>query len=353
MARIDAFFDEVLGKRGSDLHIAPGRPPFARVGGKLVTLADGVITAKDAEEMIDELLSPQQRARLGIDHSVSFAHAHAHGGGTARFRAEVVHLLGGTRASFRVVARRAPTLAEIGCPESVWRLADVRGGLVVVAGPAGSGKTTTLAAIVDHINKTRSGHVVTIEDPIEVVHEPARSQITQREVGVHLSNVALAIQNASRENADVVLVSSLRTKESIQAAVALASAGVTVFAGVPANGVVAAIERILLALDDRIMLADALAGVVAQQLIDDLAVHEILITSPAVASAIREGRSRELAGIMKTGEAQGMLTFDLAFERLMQAGKLAPERALELSFDKEAFAKVVGKMRPDLVTEAE
>jgi twitching motility protein PilT len=165
--------------------------------------------------------------------------------------------------------------------------------------------------------------------------------------------VAAALKNAARENADVVLVSSLRTREAIQAAVAVANAGIAVFASLPANSVVATVERMLLALDDRSMLADALAGIVAQQLVGDIAVHEILVSAPTVAAVIRDGKPRELAGIMRAGEAHGMLTFDLAFERLMQAGKLPPERALELSFEKDSFAKVVGKLRPDLVGEGE
>jgi twitching motility protein PilT len=352
VARLDLLFDEVIGKRASDLHVAPARPPFARVRGELVSIADGVLSTKDVEEMIDEVLTPQQRARLGIDQSLTFAHSYAHKEGTARFRGQIVRMLGGTRATFRVVARRAPELAELGCPEVVWRLADRRSGLVLVAGPTGSGTTTTLAAMIDNVNKTRACHIVTIEDPIEVVHDPIRAQITQREIGVHASSIERALANAPRENADVVLVSSLRTREAVRAAVALANAGVAVFAGVSANGVVATLERMLLAVDDRTVLGDALAGVIAQQLVSGIAVHEVLVSSPAVVTAIRDGKLRELSTIMKSGEAQGMLTFDLAFERLMQAGKLSPERALELSFDKEAFAKVVGKVRPDLVTES-
>lgn len=353
MARLDALFDEAINKRASDLHVAPARPPIARVRGELVSVADGVLSSKDVEEMIDELLTPQQRARLGIDQSLGFAHAHVHKEGTARFRGRIVRMNGGTRATFRVVARRAPELSELGFPEAVWRLADRRSGLVLVAGPSGSGTTTTLAAMLDNVNKTRACHIVTIEDPIEVVHDPIRAQITQREVGVHASTFAGAIASAPRENADVVLVSSLRDREAIRAAIAIANTGLLVFAGVPASSATSALERLVLAAgDDRSALADALAGVVAQQLVEGVAVHEILVSSPKVASAIRDDKVRDIPGIMKSGEADGMLTFDLAYERLMQAGKLPPERALELAFDKEAFAKVVGKMRPDLVSES-
>lgn len=346
MPRLDALFDEVIGKRASDLHIAPARPPFARIRGELVSVADGVLSAKDVDEMVDELLTPQQRARFGIEQSLTFAHAHKDG--SARFRGHLVRMLGGTRATFRVVARPAPKLAEIGCPEVVSQLAERRAGLVLVSGPSGSGKTTTIGAMIDHLNDTRACHVVTLEDPIEIVHEPRRAQITQREIGVHASTVAGALENASREDADVVYVSELRTREAIRAAVALANAGLLVLAAIPANGIVATIDHMLLGLDDRMLLADSLAGVVAQQLVGDIAVHEILVASPAVATAIRDGKTRDLLTIMKSGEAQGMLTFDLAYERLMQANRLSAERALELSFDKEAFAKVVAKVRPDL-----
>ncbi len=357
MAKIDPLFDEVMKRGGSDLHLGPGYPPLARIRGELVPLSDKTPDAKELEEVLLELLSPAQRARLQSDLDLDFAHAHKT---TARFRANYFTKATGLGAVFRLVPNRVLTLAELGCPEVLWRLADRRAGLILVTGPSGSGKSTTLAAMLDHINKTRACHILTIEDPIEFVHEPLRAQITHREVGVHAPSYDAAMRGAGRENPDVVLVSELESPESIRLALQLASTGILVFATTATNGAALTIERMVsaFAADEqpqiRSLLAESLVGLVAQQLLRTadgtarVAVHEILIGSPAVTAMIREGKTAQLANVMQSGQAAGMQTMDMALERLLTSNSISAEDALDRAVDREGFAQVIARVRPDL-----
>ncbi|MBX3201074.1 MAG: PilT/PilU family type 4a pilus ATPase [Labilithrix sp.] len=358
MPAIDAIFEDLVKRGGSDLHLAVNQPPLARVRGELVALREAPISAKELEDLLLELVTPAQRARLAadldLDLSVPFRDV-------ARFRASYYVKHSGIAAAFRLVPGRVPSLAELGCPEVVWRLADRRGGLVVVAGPASNGKTTTMAAMVDHINKTRPCHVVSVESPIEFVHESLRAQITQREVGLHAPTTVTALKSAVREDPDVVVVSELTTAEEIEHAIRLAGDGQLVLVTFPASGAAATLERLVAAFEPeaqprvRGLLADCLAGVVVQHLVrgadskSRVAVHEILVGTPPVAALVREGKTEGLADAMKAGAAQGMQTLDAGLERLLGAGKISPEVALERSIDKEAFARIIARVRPDLV----
>lgn len=275
MPRIAALLDQACSREASDLHLVPSRPPFARVRGELVPLGDTGPSAKELEEMLTELLAPSQRTRLGAEHAVTFGGSHAHAGATSRFRGQIVHAHGGLRASFRFFPPRVRTLAELGCPDEVRRLAEARGGLVIVAGPSGAGTTTTLAAMVAHIDETRACHIVTIEDPIEVVHAAKRAQITQLEIGAHVPSFVTALRNVAREDADVVVVSSLRGREATAAALALAASGTTVLAAIAASGARGALEQLLASVDDRALVDAALAGVVALERSKDEVRYEV------------------------------------------------------------------------------
>lgn len=357
MAKIDALLEEVLRRGATDLHLSAGCPPHVRVRGKLTPVGEAVLDRGELDAMLMELLTPRTLERLDLGHDVEFSVAYKD---AARFRASYFQKAGGLGAVFRFVPPRVPSLAELGCPESLWKLADRRSGLVLVAGPRSSGKSTTTAAMLDHINKTRPCHVLTIEDPIELVHAPLRAQITQREVGTHTSSAATALREAARDDVDVVLVSDLRGPDAVRAALDLVCSGVLVFATVRASAAAAAVEALVDAfppaeqLAVRALLAESLAGIVAQQLVGTadgksrVGVHEVLFATPAVVEAIRDAKTAELASIVNAERAQGMVTMDAALELLMSAGRITPESALERAVDKEAFARAVAHVRPDL-----
>ena len=225
-----------------------------------------------------------------------------------------------------------------------------------MTGPTGSGKSTTLAAMIDHINNTRRAHVLTIEDPVEFVHTPAKCQVTHREVGPDASSFAAAIRSAGRENPDVILIGELRTNETMKMALQLASYGILVFGTVHTNSAPATIDRIINAFpaDEqpqvRGMLAEGLVGIVAQQLCrradgkGRVAAHEILVGSPGIASMIREGKTFQIPSKMQAGQAQGMQTMDMALERLLASKVISAETAQEKASDKESFAKLVERL---------
>ncbi|MDC3954323.1 type IV pilus twitching motility protein PilT [Polyangium jinanense] len=352
MARIDRLFDELLAKKGSDLHLGVGYPPLLRARGELVPLRDAPLDTAEMEELLFEITSAEEREKITNELDLDFAYQYED---KARFRANYFYKITGLAAVFRIIPTKILTLDDLGCPPVVRKLADKRSGLLLVTGPTGSGKSTTLAAMIDHINTTRPCHILTIEDPVEFVHPPKTSQVTHREVGPHASSFAAAIRSAGRENADVILIGELRTNETMKLALQLASFGVLVFGTVHTNSAAATIDRIINAFpaDEqpqvRGMLAESLVAIVAQQLLKTadgkgrVAAHEILVGSSALAAMIREGKTFQIPNIMQAGQAQGMQTMDMALERLVQKGTISPEVALEKAIDKESFQKVVAQ----------
>jgi twitching motility protein PilT len=355
MARIDPLFDQLLSRKGSDLHLAVGRPPMARIRGELVPLAEGEISAQEMRALLFEIMNDAQRQQIEEQWDRDFAYQL---GAKARFRANYFYKETGLAAVFRTIPSKVLSLADLKTPDVVRRLSERRSGLVLVTGPTGSGKSTTLAAMIDHINRNRASHILTIEDPIEFVHEPNKSQITHREVGAHASSFAAAIRSAGRENPDVILIGELRTNETMKMALQLASYGVLVFGTVHTNSAPATIERIVNAFpaDEqpqvRGMMAESLGGIVAQQLLKTadgqgrVAAHEILVGSTAVASIIREGKTFQLQSLMQAGRAQGMQTMDMALEAFVRAGTVELQAALEKAEDKEAFRKLFANPQP-------
>ena len=350
MARIDRFFDELLSRKGSDLHLGVGYPPLIRARGELVPIRETVVDTKEMEDLLFEIVTPDEKAKITTELDLDFAYQY---GEKARFRANYLYKHAGLGAVFRIIPTKILTLDELGCPPVIRKLADKRAGLLLVTGPTGSGKSTTLAAMIDHINSTRLAHILTIEDPVEFVHQPKMSQVTHREVGPHASSFATAIRSAGRENADVILIGELRTNETMKLALQLASFGILVFGTVHTNSAAATIDRIINAFpaDEqpqvRGMLAESLVAIVAQQLLKTadgkgrVAAHEILVGSSALASMIREGKTFQIPNIMQVGQAQGMQTMDMALERLVQKGTISAEIALEKAIDKESFQKAV------------
>jgi twitching motility protein PilT len=350
MARIDALFEMLLREGGSDLHLGVGMPPLIRARGELAPLRKEEITRDEMERLLYEIVTPEQRKQIDEDLDLDFAYAYAH---HARFRANYFWKTAGLAAVFRTIPTKVLTLQQLDCPDAIRKLADRRNGLVLVTGPTGSGKSTTLAAMIDHINKTRPCHVLTIEDPVEFVHQPQKAQITHREIGTHAATFAGAIRSAGREDPDVILIGELRNNETMKLALQLASFGVLVFATLHTNSAPSTIDRIINAFpaDEqpqvRGMLAESLMGVVAQQLLKTadgkgrVAAHEILVGTSALSSIIREGKTYQIPSIMQSAQAIGMQTMDQALERLVAKGKVAPEAALEKAIDKDSFAKYV------------
>ncbi len=324
MPGIDHMFDTLLSSGGSDLHLGVGYPPMMRLRGDLVAMRPQSVDPPEMEALLFEIATAEQRKTITETRDLDFAYAY---GQKARFRANYFYKVTGLAAVFRIIPTRVLTLDDLGCPAAIRKLSDRRSGLVLVTGPTGSGKSTTLAAMIDHINKTRACHVLTIEDPVEFVHVPQKAQITHREIGTHASTYAHAIRSAGREDPDVILIGELRTNETMKLALQLASFGILVFATVHTNSAAATIDRIVNAFpaDEqpqvRGMLSEGLAGIVAQQLVrtaDEkrrIAVHEILVGSPALASMIRENKTFQIPSLMQSGQAQGMQTMDMALAR--------------------------------------
>lgn len=354
--RIASLFDSLLEKKGSDLHMSVGYPPLGRIRGELVPLREAPLTVPEMEALLFELINPEQKRQITEDLDLDFAYGY---GTKARFRANYFYKFTGLGAVFRTIPSKVLSLEDLKTPEVVRKLADRRSGLVLVTGPTGSGKSTTLAGMINYINHTRPAHVLTIEDPVEFVHESQKAQVTHREVGPHASSFATAIRSAGREDPNVILIGELRTNETMKLALQLASFGVLVFATVHTNSAPATIDRIINAFPAeeqgqvRGMLAESLAGIVAQQLIKTadgkgrVAALEILVGGSAIASMIREGKVFQIASKMQAGQGQGMQTLDMHLERLVKDNVITPEAALEKAQDKENLAKVISRLKPE------
>ena len=349
MAQIDQLFEHLLERKGSDLHLGVGVPPMGRIRGELVALTADPLSTGEIEALLLEITNEQQRKQILNEWDLDFAYQL---GTRARFRANYFYKKTGLAAVFRTIPSKVLTLADLKTPDVVRKLSEKRAGLILVTGPTGSGKSTTLAAMLDHINRTRACHILTIEDPVEFVHEPQLAQVTHREVGAHASSFAVAIRSAGRESPDVILIGELRTNETMKLALQLASYGVLVFGTVHTNSAPATIERIVNAFPNdeqpqvRGMMAESLLGIVAQQLLKTadgqgrVAAHEILIGSHAVASMIRESKTYQLTSLMQGGKGQGMQTMDMALERLVRSGTVELAAALEKAEDKDGLRKL-------------
>ncbi|HSD91208.1 MAG TPA: PilT/PilU family type 4a pilus ATPase [Kofleriaceae bacterium] len=349
MTTLHALFDQLLEQKGSDVHIAPGSPPTLRIRGDLVPVADRRLTVGDAEQLLLPLLTPLQKRRFEATGDLDFGHTYE---GRGRFRVNYFRKTTGIGAVFRAIPTKILTLDELGVPPGVRKLADLRAGLVLVTGPTGSGKTTTLAAMIDHINRTRSGRILTIEDPIEFVHQPQRCMITHKEIGTHVPSFLEAIRSAGRENADVILVGELRGSETMRAALQLASFGILVYASVHTNSAAQTIDRYINAFSAdqqpqiRGLLAESLCGIVAQQLVrrandsGRVAAHEILFGSIALAGLIREAKPQQIPSLIHSGLAEGMQGMDYALEKLVADGTITARDALDMALDKDTFLKI-------------
>ena len=330
----------------SDVHITPGLPPVLRLRGETVQLDMRPIEPEDTRAAIYDLMNDDQKRVFEERHDLDFAFEIP---GLSRFRANVLVQRLGVQAVFRLVPTKVKTLDELGAPPVLRQLAQLERGLVVVTGPTGSGKSTTLAAMVDFINETERCHILTIEDPIEFVHTPKRSIITQREVGPHTGSFTNALRAALREDPDVILVGELRDLETTQLAITAAETGHLVFGTLHTNSASKTIDRIIDIFPSgqqaqvRTMLSESIEGVVAQTLLPSkdgkgrVAALEVLVGVPALRNLIREDKTAQILSVIQTGAKDGMISLDQSLRELVMQGKLSREVAMKRSSNPRLF----------------
>jgi len=346
MAYIDQFLTIVVRQGASDLHIGEGEPPKIRTNGDIMPIRDETISHEEATRMLSEVCSPdnweifQQRGDLDFAYQMD---------GDSRFRTNYFKESNGYAAAFRLIPTKISSLEELGIPVAVKEFAYVRGGLVLVTGPTGSGKTTTQAALIDFINQNFSKHVVTIEEPIEFVHNNKHSIITQREVPGDSISFPAGLKAALREDTDIVLIGEMRDLETISLALTAAETGLLVIGTLHTNNARKTVDRMIDAFSAdrqaqaRAMLANSLRGVVAQLLLKRsdrpgrIAVNEILIANAAVAAIIREGATQKLQDVIVSGRAQGMQFMDDAILALLEKGIVSAHEAFMKAIDKNRF----------------
>ena len=346
MPAIDQYLTQVLERSGSDLHYLAGDPPRVRQYGDLKPLADQPLSADAVKTTLYEIMPKLAVERFEEKDGTDFAYAMP---GVARFRVNVMRQLNGMGAVFRAIPSSAKTAEELKLPPAVMDMCKINSGLILVTGKTGSGKSTTLAAMIDDINRREKGHILTIEDPIEFVHARKNCLISQREIGVHAASFASALNSALREDPDVILVGELRDLETMSIAVTAAEMGILVMATLHTNGAAPTVDRLVNAFPSdkqphvRTMLSTSLRGVVSQQLIQKadkagrVAALEILVNTPAVANLIRQGKMDQLENAMQSGSANGMRLMDTAIQALLDSRQISGKEAFKKSINKSKF----------------
>ena len=346
MAHVDQYLEEILKRDGSDLHFMAGDPPRVRQYGNLSNLRTERLAADFVRESLYEIMPRKALERFEARDGTDFAYSL---GTVARFRVNILRQLNGMGGVFRAIPSRAQTLEQLKMPDAVRNLCKASSGMILMTGKTGSGKSTTLAAMIDDLNLRIKGHILTIEDPIEFVHPRKNCLISQREVGVHAESFASALLSALREDPDVILVGELRDLETISTAITASEMGILVMATLHTNGAAATVDRIVNAFPAdkqshvRTMLSTSLRGVVSQQLISRkgapgrVAALELLINTPAAANLIRQGKIDQLESTMQSSAAAGMRTMDSAIEQLDDQGLISGRSAFEKSINKGKF----------------
>jgi len=343
---IDGLLRSMHLRSGSDLHLVAGDPPRMRVNGDLITVQNQRLDPEELRSELAALMSQASLEQFERHDAADFAHTIPE---VARFRVNVFRHLNGVGAVFRSIPAKALTLEQLNMPQSVHELSRANRGMILVTGKTGSGKSTTLAAIIDAINGRMKGHIVTIEDPIEFVHQRQQCLISQREVGVHSPSFSAALHSALREDPDAILVGELRDLETMSIAMTAAEMGILVMGTLHTNGASATIDRVvnIFPADKqdhvRNMLSTSLRGVVSQQLLKKkdgsgrVAALEILINTSATANLIRQGKLEQLENVMQSSAAAGMCTMDTSLKRLLDERVVSGQEAYLQSFDKTKF----------------
>jgi twitching motility protein PilT len=347
MAKIDDLFRHLKAQGGSDLHLAATQAPKIRRHGELHPV-EGWAPLGDDElrALLAEIATEKQWRHYESTLDLDFAYGLE---GVARFRANYFNQENGAGAVFRIIPERIVPLDELRLPASIDKLAHLESGLVLVTGPTGSGKSTTLASIIDRINQTYPKHIVTIEDPVEFIHPNKKATVSQREVGTDTESFSAALRAAIRQDASVILVGEMRDLETIALAITAAEMGALVFGTLHTNSASKTVDRLIDAFPPdqqsqvRTMLSESLAGIVAQQLLKTkdgkgrVAVNEILFRTPGLPNIIREGNTPMLGSIIQAGKNVGMQSMDDALWQLMKEGRIAGEDAFLKAHDKRRF----------------
>ena len=349
MAAIDALLKQMLELGGSDLHLTVGLPPKTRASGTLKAMGDKPLDVKTMESLLKEICPEKrwldflERKDLDLAHEIP---------GVARFRGNYLYNHWGQAAVFRQIPAKILSFDELKLPEALKKLCHLNEGLVVVTGPTGSGKSTTLAAMIDYINTNLSRHIITIEDPIEFVHPTKKSVIVHREVGEHTESFAAALKGAMRHDPDILLLGEMRELETIKLALGCASMGMLVFGTLHTNNAPKTVDRIINAFPGdeqnqvRVMLAGCLSGVVAQLLCKRIpkgrcAVHEILLSHEALPNTIRSGQISNIKSIIESGGHDGMITMDNSLMARVKDGTVEAKEAYMKAANKALFAPLL------------
>ena len=348
--KIETLIDACIKNGASDLHIQVGLPPILRIDGSLVPIPNTpILTTEIVDTLIFSTLDSMQRETLAKDKEFDYSFAF---GEIARFRVNAFNEKGHLAAAFRLIPTKMPTIEELGMPQVISGFADYPRGLVLVTGPTGSGKSTTLAAIINKINSEKSVHILTIEDPIEFTHKSKRSLVAQREVHYDTYSFSRALKSALREDPDVVLLGEMRDLETISAAITIAETGHLVFATLHTNSAAQSVDRMIDVFPAeqqpqiRSQLAGILMAVCSQRLVPAIGggrvcAAEIMVANTAIRSIIREGKTHQLDTAIQTGASEGMQTMDRTLAKLVQQGTVTYDSAREYAVDVREFERIV------------
>jgi twitching motility protein PilT len=343
---------EVFRRGGSDLHVTVGRPPTMRLNGELVPLEGPVLTGKDTQAQLYSILTQEQREALERKWEFDFAYSVP---GTARFRVNAYYQRGSIGAAFRLIAAEIKDFAALGLPAATESFANKPRGFVLVTGPTGSGKSTTLASIIEYINSTRSAHIITIEDPIEYLHQHKKSMVNQREVGSDTHTFGDALKYILRQDPDVILIGEMRDLETVSAALTAAETGHLVFATLHTQDATQTIDRIIDVFPPyqqqqvRVQLAGTLQGIISQQLLPTIEgrarvlATEVLVPTSGIRNLIREGKTHQLPTALQTGHQYGMVTMDESLTDLYKRGLIGYEAALSRAVDPGVLKTLIGR----------
>lgn len=352
---IQDYLETIVKKEASDLHLVVGSPPMMRIDGQLIPISSVQLTPEDTETLVHELLSTEQKEMLSVNKELDFSFAL---GDVARFRVNAYFQKGYLSAALRLIPTYIKTIEELGLPNICHNFAKMKQGFVLVTGPTGHGKSTTIASIINEINQTRPIHILSIEDPIEYVYPKGKALVSQREMHLDTHSWEVALRSALREDPDVVLVGEMRDFETISSAITVAETGHLVFATLHTNNAAQSIDRIIDVFPDRqqaqirLQLASSLVGIVSIRLIPKIGggrvpATEILLASPAVQTSIRDAKTHQIDNIIQTSGAAGMRLLEVSLSEYVNEGIISPESAEAFSLRPKELERLIKRKETD------